>query len=77
MSAPLGWIGILRIGLVQASLGAVVVLMTTTLNRVMVVEYALPASLPGTSAARAQCALLPERRCRRAVWAATLPALPP
>ena len=43
----LGWLGIFRLGLVQASLGAVVVLMTSTLNRVMVVEYALPASLPG------------------------------
>ncbi len=47
MSAALGWFGIFRIGLVQASLGAVVVLMTATLNRVMVVEYALPASVPG------------------------------
>jgi len=44
---PLGWPGILRLGLVQAALGAVVVLMTSTLNRVMVVEYALPATLPG------------------------------
>jgi MFS transporter, BCD family, chlorophyll transporter len=43
----LGWSGIFRLGLVQASLGAVVVLMTSTLNRVMVIEYALPASLPG------------------------------
>lgn len=45
--APLGWIGIVRLGLVQAALGAVVVLVTSTLNRVMVVEYALPAVLPG------------------------------
>ncbi len=44
---PLGWIGIARLGLVQASLGAVVVLTTTTLNRVMVVELALPALVPG------------------------------
>ena len=44
---PLGWFGIVRLGLVQASLGAVVVLVTSTLNRVMVVEYALPAMLPG------------------------------
>jgi BCD family chlorophyll transporter-like MFS transporter len=44
---PLGWLGILRLGLVQAALGAVVVLATSTLNRVMVVEYALPATLPG------------------------------
>jgi BCD family chlorophyll transporter-like MFS transporter len=43
----LGWFGICRLGLVQAALGAVVVLLTSTLNRVMVVEYALPAVLPG------------------------------
>jgi BCD family chlorophyll transporter-like MFS transporter len=43
----LRWIGIFRLGLVQAALGSVVVLVTSTLNRVMVVEYALPAMLPG------------------------------
>jgi BCD family chlorophyll transporter-like MFS transporter len=43
----LGWLGIARLGLVQAMLGAVVVLTTSTLNRVMVVELALPALLPG------------------------------
>jgi BCD family chlorophyll transporter-like MFS transporter len=43
----LGWFGIARLGLVQAMLGAVVVLTTSTLNRVMVVELALPALLPG------------------------------
>ncbi len=42
-----GWLQIARLGLVQASLGAIVVLMTSTLNRVMVVELALPAMLPG------------------------------
>ena len=42
-----GWLGIVRLGLVQMSLGAVVVLTTSTLNRVMVVELALPALLPG------------------------------
>ncbi len=49
MSAPrpLGWIGVARLGLVQACLGAVVVMTTTTLNRVMVVELALPAVVPG------------------------------
>jgi BCD family chlorophyll transporter-like MFS transporter len=45
--SPFGWLGILRLGLVQASLGSVVVLVTSTLNRVMVVEYAMPALLPG------------------------------
>ena len=48
MSQPnLGWGGIVRLGLVQACLGAIVVLTTSTLNRVMVVELALPALLPG------------------------------
>lgn len=42
-----GWGRIARMGLVQACLGAVVVLATSTLNRVMVVELALPALLPG------------------------------
>jgi len=46
-SAMLGWPGIFRLGMVQAMLGAVVVLTTSTLNRVMVVELALPALLPG------------------------------
>lgn len=46
-SHSLGWIGIFRLGLVQTALGAIVVLTTSTLNRVMVVELALPAMLPG------------------------------
>ena len=46
-SNEFGWLGVLRLGLVQASLGAIVVLTTSTLNRVMVVELALPALLPG------------------------------
>ena len=41
----LSWFGIARLGLVQAMLGAVVVLTTSTLNRVMVVELALPGLL--------------------------------
>jgi len=44
--ASLGWLGIVRLGLVQTCLGAVVVLATSTLNRVMVVEYGLAAALP-------------------------------
>jgi BCD family chlorophyll transporter-like MFS transporter len=40
-------LGIVRLGLVQTSLGAIVVLMTSTLNRIMVVELALPAIVPG------------------------------
>lgn len=43
----LGWFGIFRLGLVQTSLGAIVVLTTSTINRIMVVELALPALLPG------------------------------
>ena len=44
---PIGWPGIVRLGLVQASLGAIVVLCTSTMNRVMQVELMLPALLPG------------------------------
>ena len=47
MTRPIGWLGILRLGLVQAGLGSIVVLTTSTLNRVMVVELALPALIPG------------------------------
>ncbi len=43
----LSWLGIVRLGLVQTALGSVVVLTTSTLNRIMVVELALPAMLPG------------------------------
>jgi MFS transporter, BCD family, chlorophyll transporter len=46
-STAFGWTAILRLGLVQACLGSIVVLTTSTLNRVMVVELALPALLPG------------------------------
>jgi BCD family chlorophyll transporter-like MFS transporter len=44
---PFGWLGVFRLGLVQMAIGAMVVLTTSTLNRVMVVELALPALLPG------------------------------
>ena len=52
MNAPMnaqvfGWFQIIRLGLIQACLGAVVVVTTSTLNRIMVVELALPALLPG------------------------------
>ena len=43
----LGWPGIVRLGLVQAALGAIVVLTTSTLNRIMVVELGLAALVPG------------------------------
>ena len=45
---PLGWAGIARLGLVQAALASMAVLATSTLNRVMVVEWGLPAIVPGT-----------------------------
>ncbi len=41
------WSAIVRLGLVQTSLGSIVVLTTSTLNRIMVVELALAAVLPG------------------------------
>jgi BCD family chlorophyll transporter-like MFS transporter len=43
----LSWLQIARLGIVQLCLGAVVVLTTSTLNRLMVVELALPAMLSG------------------------------
>jgi BCD family chlorophyll transporter-like MFS transporter len=43
----LSWLGIVRLGLVQAAIGSIVVIATSTLNRVMVVELALPAIVPG------------------------------
>ncbi|QLC24781.1 BCD family MFS transporter [Parasphingopyxis algicola] len=44
--AGFGWVSIVRLGLVQAAIGAIVMLATSLLNRVMVVEYALPAAIP-------------------------------
>ena len=41
------WLHIARLGFIQACMGAVVVVTTSTLNRIMVVELALPALLPG------------------------------
>jgi len=43
----LSWWGIARLGLVQASLGSIVVLATSVMNRVMIVELSLPAVIPG------------------------------
>jgi BCD family chlorophyll transporter-like MFS transporter len=44
--AGFGWLGIARIGLVQAAIGALVMLATTVLNRIMVVELSLAAAIP-------------------------------
>lgn len=42
----LGWFGVIRLGAVQASIGAIVMLATSLLNRVMVVEYSVAAAIP-------------------------------
>ncbi len=47
LTPGLSWFGILRLALIQTALGAIFVLATSTLNRVMVVELRLPATLPG------------------------------
>ena len=46
-SGLLSWWHIVRLGLIQTSLGGIVVLTTSTLNRIMVVELALAATIPG------------------------------
>lgn len=46
-TSGLSWLSIVRLGLVQAALGAIVVLTTSTLNRVMIVELGLAAVIPG------------------------------
>ncbi|MCE2900621.1 MAG: BCD family MFS transporter [Gemmatimonas sp.] len=45
--ATMSWLQLTRLGFVQAAIGAVVVLLTTTINRVIVVELSLPALIPG------------------------------
>jgi MFS transporter, BCD family, chlorophyll transporter len=45
-STGIGWLGIIRLGTVQAAIGAMVMLATSLLNRVMVVEYAIAAAVP-------------------------------
>lgn len=72
----LSWPNILRLGLVQMALGAVVVLTTATMNRVMTVELALPAVLPGllvsvyyaTQFLRPQFGHGADQRGQRAPW---------
>lgn len=46
-AAHTSWLSIVRMGMVQMALGSIVVLTTSTMNRVMIVELALPAILPG------------------------------
>lgn len=43
----MSWWQLIRLGFVQAAIGAAVVLLTTTINRVIVVELGLPASVSG------------------------------
>jgi MFS transporter, BCD family, chlorophyll transporter len=47
-SVGLGWFGIFRLGSVQAAIGAMAMLATSLLNRVMVVEYAIAAAIPAS-----------------------------
>ena len=47
MSKTFSWFSIFRLGLVQMALGSIIVLTTSTLNRLMIVEGALPAVIPG------------------------------
>ncbi len=47
VSTGLSWWHIIRLGLIQTALGGIVVLTTSTLNRIMVVELALAATIPG------------------------------
>ena len=42
----MSWVSIVRLGGVQAAIGAMVMLCTSLLNRVMVVEYAMAAAVP-------------------------------
>ena len=72
----LSWVSILRLGVVNAALGAVVALVTFTLNRVMTVELALPAIVPGSlvalhyavQLARPRLGLGGDRGGRRTPW---------
>lgn len=75
----LSWLGILRLGAVQMALGAIVVLMTSTLNRLMIVELGLPAILPGllvglhygVQITRPQWGFLSDTGGRRSFWIVT------
>ncbi len=74
--SSLSWTQIARLGLVQMALGAIVVLTTSTLNRLMVVELALPAVLPGLLVAlhygiqitRPSWGFVSDQGGRRTIW---------
>lgn len=71
-----GWRSIARLGLAQIAIGAVAAIMTSTLNRVMVVELSLPATVPSVLVAlhfaiqmsRARFGFDSDRSGRRAPW---------
>lgn len=46
MNRSFGWFSIVRLGAVQASIGAMVMIATSLLNRLMVLEYGLAAGIP-------------------------------
>lgn len=72
----LGWPQVLRLGLAQVAIGAIAALMLSTLNRVMVVELDLPASVPSALVAlhfavqlfRARLGFASDQSGRRAPW---------
>ncbi|MDQ8170732.1 MAG: BCD family MFS transporter [Gemmatimonadota bacterium] len=73
---PFGWRDVARLGLAQIAIGAVAAVMTSTLNRVMVVELALPATVPSVLVAlhfviqmsRARFGFDSDRSGHRAPW---------
>jgi BCD family chlorophyll transporter-like MFS transporter len=73
---PFGWRDVARLGLAQIAIGAVAAVMTSTLNRVMIVELALPATVPSVLVAlhfviqmsRARFGFDSDRSGHRAPW---------
>ncbi len=73
---PFGWRDVARLGLAQIAIGAVAAVMTSTLNRVMIVELALPATVPSILVAlhfviqmsRARFGFDSDRSGHRAPW---------
>ena len=71
-----GWRDVARLGLAQIAIGAVAAVMTSTLNRVMIVELALPATVPSVLVAlhfviqmsRARFGFDSDRSGHRAPW---------
>ncbi len=75
----IGWLGIVRLGTVQAAIGGIVMLATSLLNRVMVVEYAIAAAVPAALVAwhyavqlsRPLWGYTSDRSTRRSAWIAS------